>query len=88
MRDATESTDPLVVAIAGMPEVVANLLRDHRPDRHGKCNACGLPGTGTPYLDWACALYTIADRALNIRRLRIAKAPRPGTVTEPGEAAT
>jgi hypothetical protein len=73
MRDATESTDPLIIAIAGMPELVANLLRDHRPDSYGKCKACGLPGTGTPHLGWPCALYTIADRARNIRMLRIAK---------------
>jgi hypothetical protein len=29
MQDATDSVDPLAVALANMPEVVAALLRDH-----------------------------------------------------------
>lgn len=73
MRDVTETTDPLVIAIAAMPELVANLLRDHVPDGRGLCRACGLPGTGSPYLGWPCALYTIANSARNLRILRIAK---------------
>jgi hypothetical protein len=32
MQGATDSVDPLAVALANMPEVVAALLRDHVPD--------------------------------------------------------
>jgi hypothetical protein len=50
-----------------MPDLVANLLRDHRPDSYGKCKACGLPGTGTPHLRRPCALYHVRARHAPVR---------------------
>jgi hypothetical protein len=51
-----------------MPQVVETLLAEHVPDANRRCRACGLPGTGSAYLAWPCALWTIADTA---RRLVI-----------------
>jgi hypothetical protein len=53
----------LAAALADMPGVVAALLREHTPDGSGRCRACGMPGTGTPYVPAPCSLWTLADRA-------------------------
>jgi hypothetical protein len=42
-RPVREPTDLLAVVLADMPEVVATLLREHVPDRFGRCRACGTP---------------------------------------------
>lgn len=65
-----ESTDPLVLALADMPDVVRALLRAHRCSSSGHCLACGMPGTGSPYLRFPCSLFGIASRAQAIRRAR------------------
>jgi hypothetical protein len=67
MRDATEPW-PVAVQLARMPQVVETLLAEHVPDANRRCRTCGLPGTGSAYLPWPCALWTIADTA---RRLVI-----------------
>jgi hypothetical protein len=53
----------LAVALAGMPDVVTALIRDHVPDVRGRCIACGTPGTGSPHLPWPCPLRQVADNA-------------------------
>ena len=55
----------LVVEVAAMPDVVANLLREHQPDGHGFCtgNGCGSAGRGVPTTPWPCALHTLAMAA-------------------------
>jgi hypothetical protein len=50
-----------------MPDVVARLLAEHVPDAYSRCRACGLPGTGTPYVVSPCSLQTVAEAALKIR---------------------
>jgi hypothetical protein len=59
--------DPVAAALADMPDVIAALLRDHVPDPHGRCRACGRPGTGTPHLAAPCPLRWIAEAARTIR---------------------
>ena len=66
MRDATEPS-PVAAQLARMPDVVARLLAEHVPDTYGRCQACGLPGTGSPYVISPCSLQTVAETALNIR---------------------
>ena len=58
-----------------MPDVVANLLREHQPDEHGLCtgNGCGTAGRGTPTIRWPCALHTLAMSA-EARRAELASA--------------
>ncbi len=55
----------LVAEIASMPDVVANLLREHRPDEQGLCtgNGCGTAGRGVPVTRWPCALHRLATEA-------------------------
>jgi hypothetical protein len=62
MRDATEPW-PVAAQLARMPQIVENLLSEHVPDANSLCRACGLPGTGSAYLAWPCALWTVADTA-------------------------
>ena len=71
--DRTRSSDELwaglVVEMAAMPDVVANLLRDHQPDEHGFCtgNGCGTAGRGVPSTRWPCSLHTLASAAKGAR---------------------
>jgi hypothetical protein len=62
MRNATEPS-PIAAQLALMPAVVARLLAEHVPDSRGRCQGCGMPGTGSPYLAWPCALWLVADAA-------------------------
>ena len=57
----------VATALAAMPDVVAALNRDHVPDARDYCRACGMPGTGSPYLQWPCPLRRIADTARRIQ---------------------
>lgn len=68
-----DRSDPVAVALADMPDVVAALLRDHVPDALGRCRACGTPGTGTPYVRYPCSLREIAEAARKIRAQRTAR---------------
>lgn len=63
----------LPVRISSLSRAGSPLLRDHVPDSNGRCRACGLPGSGSPYLRWPCGLYSIANAARNLRLLRIAR---------------
>ena len=62
MRDATEPW-PVAAQLARMPQVVETLLAEHVPDANSRCRACGLPGTGSAYLEWPCGLWSVADAA-------------------------
>jgi len=55
----------LVTEVASMPDVVSNLLREHRPDDQGFCtgNGCGTAGRGVPTTRWPCSLHTLATAA-------------------------
>ena len=55
----------LVAEVASMPEVVANLLREHRPDAQGYCtgNGCGSAARSMPATRWPCALHALATAA-------------------------
>ncbi|MGH3589017.1 MAG: hypothetical protein ACRDQ0_22135 [Pseudonocardia sp.] len=58
----------LLVILAQMPDVTAALLREHTPDAAGLCRACGMPGTGAPYLPAPCPLARIAQAARQLVR--------------------
>ncbi len=62
----------LVAEVATMPDVVANLLREHRPDEQGLCtgNGCGTAGRGVPTTRWPCSLHTLAAAAQGVLRGR------------------
>jgi hypothetical protein len=62
----------VVAEVATMPEVVANLLREHRPDGKGFCTATGCEhsGRGLPATRWPCSFYALAAAAYDMR-------PRP-----------
>lgn len=60
----------IVAEVATMPDVVVNLLREHRPDAHGYCtgNGCGTAGRGVPATRWPCSLHTLASAADRLLR--------------------
>lgn len=60
----------IVAEIATMPDVVANLLREHRPDEKGRClgNGCGTAGRGVPKTRWPCSLNQLAAAAEDLLR--------------------
>ncbi len=62
----------IVAEIATRPDVVANLLREHRPDEQGFCtgNGCGTAGRGVPTTRWPCSLHTLATAAQGVLRGR------------------
>jgi hypothetical protein len=64
-RSSEELWAGLVAEVAVMPDVVANLLREHQPDDQGFCtgNGCGTAGRGVPTVQWPCALHTLATEA-------------------------
>ena len=64
-RSPEELWAGLVAEVATMPDVVANLLREHRPDDQGHClgNGCGTAGRGVPTMAWPCALHSLATQA-------------------------
>jgi hypothetical protein len=65
VQDVTEPWG-VVAQLARMPDVVARLLREHVPDRKGRCRGCGFPGTGTPYVRSPCGLWIAADAARRV----------------------
>ena len=64
-RSPDELWAGLVREMAAMPDVVANLLREHQPDDHGFCrgNGCGTAGRGVPTRRWPCSLHALAAAA-------------------------
>jgi hypothetical protein len=60
----------IVAEIATMPDVVENLLREHRPDDQGFClgNGCGTAGRGVPTTRWPCSLNQLAAAAEGLLR--------------------
>jgi hypothetical protein len=66
VEDVTQPSG-LAAQLARMPEVVARLLAEHVPVRHGRCRGCGRPGTGTPHVPSPCALWVVADVARRVR---------------------
>ena len=69
-RSSDELWAGLVAEVAAMPDVVVNLLREHRPDDHGFCtgNGCGTAGRGVPTMRWPCSLHTLAAEAERLLR--------------------
>jgi hypothetical protein len=55
----------IVAEVATMPDVMANLLREHQPDAKGYCTGtgCGSAGRGTPATRWPCSLHALASEA-------------------------
>ena len=84
-RSPDELWAGLVAEIAAMPDVMANLLREHRPDEHGCClgNGCGTAGRGVPTMRWPCSLHTLATAAQRVS----AGEERTGKRTAGAEAA-
>ena len=80
-RSPDELWDGLVREMAAMPDVVANLLRDHQPDDHGFCrgNGCGTAGRGVPTRRWPCSLHALAAAAADevVRGVGTGR-PQPG----------
>jgi hypothetical protein len=64
-RSPDELWAGLVREMAAMPDVVANLLREHQPDDQGFCrgNGCGTAGRGVPTRRWPCSLHALAAAA-------------------------
>ena len=64
-RSPDELWAGLVTEIAAMPDVVANLLREHQPDEAGYCRGtgCGTAGRGVPTRRWPCSLHALASAA-------------------------
>jgi hypothetical protein len=58
----------LVAEVATMPDVVANLLREHRPDAQGYCTGkgCNAVGRGGPATRWPCSLHALATAARGV----------------------
>jgi hypothetical protein len=73
-RERRPSPDELwagiVAEVATMPDVVANLLREHRPDDQGHCtgNGCASAWRGVPAARWPCSLHTLAAAADRVLR--------------------
>jgi hypothetical protein len=65
-----ELWDGIVAEVATMPDVVANLLREHRPDAQGNCagNGCGSAWRGVPATRWPCSLHALAAAADRLLR--------------------
>ena len=60
----------LVAEVATMPDVVANLLGEHRSDGNGYCvgTGCGAVAHGGPAARWPCSLHALAAAAQRLRR--------------------
>jgi hypothetical protein len=54
--------------LAGLPGVADRLLIDHVSDHRGRCHACDLPQTATPF--WPCTLAVYAREASNLQHSR------------------
>jgi hypothetical protein len=90
-RSSEELWAGLVAEVAVMPDVVANLLREHQPDDQGFCtgNGCGTAGRGVPTVQWPCALHTLATEAKGAGASQRAPASKERTAPEsrPSDAA-
>jgi hypothetical protein len=83
-RSSEELWAGLVAEVAVMPDVVANLLREHQPDDQGFCtgNGCGTAGRGVPTVQWPCALHTLATEAKGVGASQRAPASEERTAPE------
>jgi hypothetical protein len=72
-RSPDELWSGLVAEMTAMPDVVANLLREHQPDEHGLCRGkgCGRGGRGGPTTRWPCSLHALAAAATAVLRSRM-----------------
>ena len=59
-----------VEVLSTCPDMIDRLMATHLPDDTGLCRACTVPGRGSPYRRWPCALWTLADSARRVRALR------------------
>lgn len=66
MRESISNVSPVARALADFPNTVENLLWTHRENAKGECMACGLAGTGAPYLKFPCGPYAIAAQAARV----------------------
>ena len=53
----------LAAELAPMVEVWKRLLKQHVPDRAGRCLTCTKGGTGLPSRAWPCSLHGVAELA-------------------------
>ena len=77
-RSPDELWAGIVAEMTTMPDVVANLLREHQPDEQGLCrgNGCGTAGRGVPTTRWPCSLHALAAAAAAELRSRTTTPPR------------
>lgn len=57
--------DPLVAALAAMPDAVSRLLLEHEADAGGRCRLCGLGGQAGAQR-WPCRLRELAGAAYDL----------------------
>lgn len=69
MTEGEESYQRVVAQLAIMPDVIAQLLRDHEADSTGRCRGCTKPGTGLRDHPYPCPLARLARAALEIRQV-------------------
>ena len=62
----------LVAEVATMPDVVENLLGEHRPDAQGYCvgTGCRAASYGGPATRWPCSMHALAAAARRLRNGR------------------
>ena len=58
--------------LAPMTDVWRQLLSDHVPNAHGRCQACTQGGTGIPTARWPCGPRRIAEAAAQCHAHRTA----------------
>jgi hypothetical protein len=68
MTEGEESYERVVAQLAQMPDVIAQLLRDHEADGEGRCRGCTKGGTGLRVVAYPCPLARLARGALEIRQ--------------------
>lgn len=54
------------VELAPMTDVWRQLLEDHQPGPHGRCQKCTQGGTGIPKTPWPCGPWKVAEAASRI----------------------
>lgn len=55
----------LVAQIACLDGVPTALVRDHRPNKHGRCAGCKLPQSGDQ--PWPCTLFALGAAATDMQ---------------------
>jgi hypothetical protein len=58
-----EQWSALVEQVAGMPEVIAAMLREHAPTAEGRCATCHVGNIATAQAPHPCRLWSLAVAA-------------------------